>query len=113
MILYSVVVSQTAKKDIEGIFKHIKDTFFAPDTAQKLIQRIHSAIVALSSQPESHALLDDDFLARKGIRRVLVDNYTIFFRVNHLTTTVSVIRVLYSRRDWASILGFPSAEDTR
>jgi plasmid stabilization system protein ParE len=103
MIQYAVVISQTAKKDIEEIFNYIKNTFFAPDTAQKQIRHIRSAITSLSLQPERHALLNDDFLARKGIRRILVDNYSVFFTVDRQNTTVYIVRVLYSRRNWASM----------
>ncbi|MDR2826120.1 MAG: type II toxin-antitoxin system RelE/ParE family toxin [Deltaproteobacteria bacterium] len=104
MTQYSVNISQTAQEDIRDIFHYISDTLLVPDTAYEEIKRIRDAILSLDSMPDRFALLSDEYLARKGIRRVLVDNYVVFFLINHKEQAVHVIRVLYGRRDWANLL---------
>jgi plasmid stabilization system protein ParE len=99
-----VEISQIAQEDIRGIFHYIRDTLLVPDTAYEQVGRIRDAILSLESMPDRHALLSDEYLASKGIRRILVGNYVVFFLINHREQAVRVIRVLYGRRDWANIL---------
>jgi len=54
--------------------------------------------------PDRIALVKDKRLAAQGIRPLYVKNYTVFFRIDDSLDVVEVVRVLYSHRDWASIL---------
>ncbi|GMQ64607.1 type II toxin-antitoxin system RelE/ParE family toxin [Vallitalea maricola] len=40
----------------------------------------------------------------KGIRRIIVGNYIIFYICLDKDLLVSVIRVLYNKRDWKNII---------
>ena len=48
--------------------------------------------------------MKDERLAEKQIRKLIVKNYTVFFRVHEVTKIVEIIRVLYSKRDWSALL---------
>jgi len=65
---------------------------------------ILDAIDALEQMPDRIALVKDKRLAAKGIRPLYVKNYTVFFRIDKNPNVVEVVRVLYSHRDWASII---------
>lgn len=54
--------------------------------------------------PFPHALVKDNRLCQLGIRQVIVDNYIIFYVIREKKKLVTIIRILYSRRDWINLL---------
>ncbi|MBB6479860.1 plasmid stabilization system protein ParE [Spirochaeta isovalerica] len=54
--------------------------------------------------PKRFNLLKDEMLSRNGIRKMAIDNYLAFYIVDDNKKIVSIIRVLYSRRDWEEII---------
>ncbi len=54
--------------------------------------------------PLINALVNDHRLAQMGIRSIYVDNYIVFYIVVKETKTVTIIRVLYGRRNWQNVL---------
>ncbi len=54
--------------------------------------------------PKRQNLVKDEVLSSRGIRRLLVDNYMIFYVVDDSKKKVTVIRILYFRRDWESLI---------
>ena len=58
----------------------------------------------LEELPFRNALVLDERLAYQGIRRILIDNYIVFYVVNDEKKIVTVVRILYNRRDWINLL---------
>jgi toxin ParE1/3/4 len=54
--------------------------------------------------PLRNALVADERLAYKGIRKIMVDNYIVFYIVTEENKTVTIIRMLYGRRGWMNLL---------
>ena len=54
--------------------------------------------------PERGRYVQDEAFASRGIRRILVENYIIFYNVDMTSCTVNIIRILYAKRDWTHIL---------
>ncbi len=54
-------------------------------------------------------LVDDPVLASWGIRFVIVNNYLAFYTIDEEKQTVIIVRFLYQKSNWTSILrqGFP------
>jgi len=104
MKTYSLVIAEAAEADLDGIADYISCELKEPATALKQLARIEAAMAALEELPERHSLVQDKYLAAKGIRKLPTDNYLIFYTVNKSTNTVNIVRVLYGRRDWESIL---------
>ena len=106
---YWIDISDIAKHDIKGIAAYITNEFKEPTVAIKIVDAILDAIFTLEDMPDRIALVKDKHLAEKGIRPLYVKNYTIFFRINETRKvdskkTVEIVRVLYSHRDWASLI---------
>lgn len=104
MIKYNLVIAEAAEADLYEIADYISYELKEPDTALKQLVKIQEAMATLEELPERHSLVKDKYLAAKGIRKLPIDNYLIFYTVNKSTNAVNIIRVLYSRRDWESIL---------
>ena len=104
MKVYRINITDIAKQDIRDIGKYIVNEFIQPIAALNKINEILDAIDTLEQMPDRIALVKDKRLASQGIRPLYVKNYTIFFRIVDSLNVVDVIRVLYSHRDWATIL---------
>jgi len=102
--VYKINITDTAKQDIRDIGKHIADEFHEPVISVNITNAILDAIETLEQMPDRISLAKDKRLAAQGIRPLYVKNYTIFFQINKSPNIVSIVRILYSHRDWASIL---------
>jgi toxin ParE1/3/4 len=101
---YRINITDSAKRDIGDVGKYIAEEIQEPVIAVNITEAILNAIMTLELMPERIALVKDRRLAAQGIRPLYVKNYTVFFRIEKSSNIVEVIRVLYSHRDWASIL---------
>lgn len=101
---YEVLVHETAKADIRDAVGYIAKTLREPNTARVMAERLRDAIVSLSSMPERFPLVKDHYLSALGIRVTSAGNYLIFYVVNQEEHRVDILRVLYGKRNWISIL---------
>ena len=59
---------------------------------------------ALDYMPERYALVDDKLLSAWGIRYIQIKKYLAFYVISKETQTVHIVRFLYGKSDWRSIL---------
>jgi len=104
MMKYNLVIAEAAEADLDGIVDYISYELKEPTTALKQLARIQEAMATLEELPERYSLVQDKYLAAKGIRKLPIDNYLLFYTVNKSTNTVNIVRVLHGRRNWESIL---------
>lgn len=104
MPAFKVVITDPAALDLQGIVDYISLELREPETARKQLSRIRNAVFCLAEFPTRHALVIDKTLAEKGYRLICVDNYLVFYIESSSEETVTIVRVLYNRRDWISIL---------
>lgn len=100
---YSIIYSPQAFLDLTELYKYICFTLQVPKTAQKQVNRIKHAIRSLETMPIRYTLVNWDPWCSKGIRRVPIDNYTVFYQVDENQMTVTVIRIFYSGRNIENI----------
>jgi len=104
MASYRVDISEPAEEDLRGIVRYISSQLLAPITAIQMVETIEEQLSKLSDMPGRYPVVRDDRLASMGYRRLDIKNYTAFFTVNEKEKVVDVERILYARRDWASLL---------
>lgn len=103
-MIYQVITTRRALLDMDKIHLYISGELHAPQAADNLINEIEQRIIELKQMPNKYAPVADERLARRGIRKISVNNHLIFYRVNEQTQTVMVVRVLYGSRDWVNLL---------
>lgn len=54
--------------------------------------------------PAKFAVVDEPVLISWGIRIFRVNNYLVFYRIDEAANTVHVVRFLYGKRNWKSVL---------
>lgn len=94
---YSVVISHDVFLDLQSIYEYIRYSLLSPDTAQNIYERITNQILNLNQMPERFKLLETEIENKRGIHRMNVDNYAVFYIIKD--QTVIVINVLYGASD--------------
>lgn len=85
-------------------FCHKYKELLESEIAKKVISQIAKETNYLEDMPLRNALVADERLAYKGIQKNMVDNYIIFYIANDRSKIVTIIRILYSGRDWINLL---------
>ena len=88
---YNIEYSKKSKQDLIGIKQYIKYNLQEPEIAKKLISKIRKEINALKDNPEVFAIIDDDIIKKLEIRKLIVDNYIVFYRIKENNSTGEVI----------------------
>lgn len=94
---YIVEITDEALADMEQLYNHIAYTLCAPEKAIGQYNRISDQILKLDTLPERFRIIDLEPGDLTGIRRMLVDNYSVFYVVEE--DRVVVTNVLYSASD--------------
>ena len=110
---YQLVITQAAETDMTEICTYISLDLHAPESALALLDKIDCHILSLEHMPKRFALVSDEKLARLGIRLIPVKNYLIFYFVDDYKEAVTIVRVLYSKRDWVNLLSVKEERQSR
>src|SRR5665648_91019 len=100
---YSVLMTHTATEDLKNIASYLANQRCEPSVAKKLVANIKEAVMSLQQMPTRHSLLSDANLATQGIRKILVDNYIVFYVVTEKDHVVTIVGILHSRREWVNL----------
>ena len=104
---YHLHITSVAQRDISQAADYIEFVLKNPKAADDLLEGTDQNINALLPFPQEHPIVEDKLLAAWGIRFTQIKNYLAFYVVEE--NQVTVIRFLYAKSDWISILkvGFP------
>lgn len=94
---YTVEITEEALADMESLYQYIAYELSAPENAMGQYNRIADEILKLDTFPERCRIMDSEPEHSKGIRRMLVDNYSVFYVIRD--GRVIVTDVLYSASD--------------
>lgn len=101
---YNIYITATAERDILRAADHIEFTLKNPTAADHLLDAVTEQINSLDDMPEKFRLVDDPVLASWEIRFVIVNNYLAFYTIDKRKQLVIVVRFLYQKSNWNSIL---------
>jgi len=100
----NVVFTEPAEYDLLDIEYYIFVDLCNPQAAQRISDGILDAAEKLSEYPTAHPLIDDELLRSVGLRMTYFDSYNIFYYYDLRNNVVYIIRVLYNKVDWQSLL---------
>ena len=104
MDVYSVLYSPAAKDDLFGVYSYIATELLEPEIAAKQTDRIRKAIRNLEHLPPRHAHVNWEPWLSMGMRKLVVDNYMVFYLVREESLEVRIVRIVFSGRDLKTIL---------
>ena len=94
---YNIEYSKESKKDLIGIKQYIKYNLQEPKIANKLISNTRKSTKNLKDNPEIYTIIDDDMIRKLEIRKFIVDNYIIFYRIKN--DSIEIVRIMYGRKN--------------
>ncbi len=96
---YQVSITDAAEYDLRAIFSYIAFELQSYANAVGQLERLESAINSLSEMPERYRRYDKEPWHSRGLRRMSVDHYCVFYIPDHDKKAVEIIRVMYGGRD--------------
>ena len=103
-MIYKIRIMKPAQNEMYDIYRYISEELHDPAAAARRVSVIDENIQSLKENPARFPLVRDNYLASKGFRMIVVKNHLVFFIIREKEKTVSVMRILYGRRDWLRIL---------
>ncbi len=101
---YNIHITSTAERDIMSAADYIEFTLKNPDAADNLLKLTEKQINSLSEMPDCFRIVDDPILASWELRFIIVNNYLAFYTIDEEHQLVIVVRFLYQKSNWNSIL---------
>lgn len=96
--------TKSAYSELDAIYKYIAEDLNVPNTASKQIKRITNAIDSLDKMPLRNPLYDKEPWHSLGLRKMLVDNYIVFYFPNETNNEIVIMHIFYSGRNILDIL---------
>jgi plasmid stabilization system protein ParE len=101
--MYSIKMDRIAEEELIAIYRYISDKLQSPITAKNMMSRLRVEINSLDSYPTG-TLAKEATQINPEIRKLKVKNYFIFFTVEEFTKTVRIRHIIYSRRNWQTLI---------
>lgn len=97
--IYKVKTTSQAEEQMQEIIHYIAYELKAPDAALHLLDALEDSFVSLTHFPQRVALVDEEPWRNKGIHRLPVKNFLVYFWIDEESLKVQVIVVIYDKRD--------------
>ena len=94
---YKVEITKEALRDMEDIYNYIAVELLSPENAMGQYNRIADEILTLDMFPQRHRIMDSEREKQIELRRMPVDNYSVFYIIRG--DKVIVTDVLYTASD--------------
>jgi len=101
---YRLRLTPKAAEDLDAIYGYIFNTLSAAKAAHDLFGQIEEATMRLAVFPFSGSYVLEEPLRAKGYRKVVVDNYLIFYLVDEIGKQVVIMRVLFGASRYLDLL---------
>ena len=101
---YEVRITRAAENDLNEAADYIEFVLLNPQAADDLLDTVEETLPTLAQYAQRYALVDDPVLRAWGIRFVQIKNYLAFYTVSEEEQKVYIVRFLYGKRNWISIL---------
>ena len=101
---WKVVLTPQFKQEFTDIFDYIAQVLLAPDTAKNVATKILDQVEKLCDMPQRFSLYDKEPWRSRGLRKVVVDNFVIFYLPYDKTREVVVFHVFYGWRNIDNLL---------
>lgn len=96
---YKILLTEQARIDLKEIYEHIAFILLKPEIAAAQLKRIEKAMQGLQDMPKRFKVFENEPWHSRGIHQMPVDNFLVFYVLDSKSKIVSIIRIIYARRD--------------
>ncbi len=104
MNTYEIIVTSDAATDLVELRNYIADVLLVPDVALTYIRAIRAEISKLANMPQRIAPVSEEPWHSRGIRKLIVKNFYIYFRIDENAKCIYILNIIYQSRDQLNIL---------
>ena len=97
---YALKFTPIAYEDLDEIYRYITSELYNEAAANNLLIKFEANIMRLKDFPFSCSFVRDEMLKEKGYRKLIVDNYIVFYLVNEVQKEVIIMRILYGKKNY-------------
>ena len=101
---YEVRLTIQAIGQIEETVQYISKILLEPETARKWADTLQCEIEKLDTMPSRYPLTDEEPWHTKGIRKMPVKNFLVYYLVDEKKKAVWITAVIYGRRNQIAAL---------
>ena len=94
---YKVEITKEALQDMEDMYNYIALELLSSENAMGQYNRIADEILTLDTFPQRYRIMDSEPEKQMELRRMIVDNYSVFYTIR--ADKVFVADVLYTASD--------------
>ena len=109
--MYRLIFSKLYHSDLNESHKYISENLDNRTAADRLITEAKKKLIEIKNNPKHRPLVNDEYLASLGYRLKIVKNYILFYIIGEDNKHIKIVRFLYGRRDWMSILKENTVEE--
>ena len=102
--MYKLEYLPIARQDMADIVRYISHELCNPEAAEKLALEMIEAVDGLPAFPYANAAYIPIKPLKHEYKKLLVQNYIMFYWVDEKEKTVTMARVIYARRDYKKLL---------
>ena len=96
---YAISFSDEALSELREIYEYIAFDLLETAVAQRQVNRIRKEIASLDSMPKRYRTVEWEPWKSMEMRRLNVENYSVFYLVREEDMTVYIVHIFYGRRD--------------
>ena len=97
--IYNVKITSQAEDQIQEIINYITHELKAPEAALLLLDTLEDSFIFLAHFPQRVALVEEKPWHTKGIHRLPVKNFLVYFWIDEENMNVHITAVIYGKRD--------------
>jgi addiction module RelE/StbE family toxin len=103
-MVYNLSVMPIAYEDMDNIYSYISETLCAPLAAKNLLKKLIAEMNKLKTFPCLGEIQPQTDSLRYEYRRLIVENYIVFYIVEEEEKRVNIMRILYGAVNYMEIL---------
>ena len=101
---YRITVTPDAEADLSELRDYIANVLRSPETARSYLHHLRKEIGSLSEMPARIKAIDEEPWHSRGIRKLIVKNFLVYFRIVEEEKMIYILNVIYARRDQLRVL---------
>lgn len=96
---YEIILTDSAKIDLEEIYEYISKNLLETNSANKLMEKIENDILRLEQHPYSCTEVQVKPHS-KMYRKLVTGKYIVLYRVDEQYKQIIIFNVVYGKRDY-------------
>lgn len=102
---FHIKFTPQAAEHLKNIINYIMNDLKSPGAARNTLRKLKEGIEKLDIFPERYPLINEQNYADEGIRKILVNNFYVYYWIDTKNLSVNIIAIIYAKRDQLSVLG--------